>query len=82
MRVGLIVEKWLHYYYPFVERRLPQRHGERPRSGEGNTLAFRRAFEPVTDFYRPRGGVATSRAPARACRRSTPDDIMISRSSL
>lgn len=59
--LGLIVEKWLHYYYPFVERRLPQRHGERPRSGEGNTLAFRRAFEPVTDFYRTRGGLSALR---------------------
>ncbi|HSS64629.1 MAG TPA: HNH endonuclease domain-containing protein [Gammaproteobacteria bacterium] len=56
--LGLIVEKWLTYYYPFVERRLPQRHGERPRSGAGQTLAFRRSFEPVTDFYRSRGGLS------------------------
>jgi len=56
--LGLIVEKWLHYYYPFVERRLPQRHGERPRTGEGNALAFRKSFEPVTDFYRSRGGLS------------------------
>lgn len=56
--LGLIIEKWLHYYYPFVERRLPQRHGERPRSGRGNMLAFRRAFVPVTDYYRTRGGLS------------------------
>lgn len=29
--LGLIVDRWLRYYYPFVEARLPQRNGERVR---------------------------------------------------
>lgn len=56
--IGLIVERWLYYYYPFVERRLPQRHGESPRGRNGTGLAFRREFQHVTDWYAHHGGLA------------------------
>jgi len=28
--LGLIIEKWLLYYYPLIEKELPQKHGEDP----------------------------------------------------
>lgn len=55
--LGLIVEKWLHYYYPFVARNLPQRHGEAPRATSGAQLAFRPSFKVITDYYAKRGGL-------------------------
>lgn len=56
--LGLIVERWLHYYYPFIERRLPQRHGESPGMRAGTRLAFRLEFQRVTDWYARHGGRA------------------------
>ncbi len=56
--LGLIVERWLYYYWAFVERRLPQRNGESPRAVTGSGLAFRRDFERITDWYKHRGAFA------------------------
>jgi len=51
--VGLLVLKWLEYYYPIIEARLPQKSGD---NLESNTLTFRSKFEVITDYYNGRGG--------------------------
>ncbi len=51
--IGLIVVKWLEYYYPIIEAELPQKNGDKITS---NTLAFRELFKRVTDFYTDKGG--------------------------
>ena len=51
--VGLLVLKWLEYYYPIIEARLPQKSGDNLVT---NTLTFRSHFEIITDFYKQRGG--------------------------
>ena len=52
--VGLLVVKWLIYYYPFFEGEfVVLKIGERPGHRE---LAFRRRFEELTAFYAGRGG--------------------------
>jgi hypothetical protein len=69
--MGLLVEKWLYYYYPFVENNVPQRNGERIRREGRNQLAFRSHFKIITDHYDGNGGLGffardlkTSRIPA------------------
>lgn len=51
--VGLLVLKWLEYYYPIIEARLPQKSGD---NLDSNTLTFRSQFENVTDYYKDQGG--------------------------
>lgn len=51
--VGLLVLKWLEYYYPIIETRLPQKSGD---NLDTNTLTFRSQFEKVTDYYENKGG--------------------------
>ncbi|MEX0844251.1 MAG: HNH endonuclease domain-containing protein, partial [Balneolaceae bacterium] len=53
MPVGLLVLKWLEYYYPIVEARLPQKNGD---DLDSNTLTFRSQFEEITDHYKSIGG--------------------------
>ena len=51
---GLLVEKWVQYYWPIVEQDIPQKHG-----GEKiKPLAFRRIFKALTDVYSHKGGFA------------------------
>jgi len=54
--LGLLVEKWLLYYYPLIESRefFPQKNGEREDSEK--KIAFRKSFRQVTDFYADKGG--------------------------
>lgn len=51
--VGLLVLKWLEYYYPIIEARLPQKSGDNLKT---NTLTFRSQFEELTDYYQNNGG--------------------------
>lgn len=53
--VGLLILKWLEYYYPIIEKELPQRNGDDLSSF---TLSFRSLFKEVTDFYKMRGGLS------------------------
>jgi hypothetical protein len=48
---GLIVEKWLLYYYPIIEsdQKIPQIHGN-------SELAFADQFKQITDYYKHIGG--------------------------
>ena len=54
--LGLIINKWLYYYYSFIEQDIPQRNGEKPGQLEGKKLSFRRSFKTVTDHFCGRGG--------------------------
>jgi hypothetical protein len=49
--VGLLVEKWLVYYYPIIEFEIPipQIHG-------ATNLAFETSFRPIINYYKSRGG--------------------------
>lgn len=53
--VGLLILKWLEYYYPIIEQELPQRNGD---DLDSFTLSFRTLFKEVTDFYKMRGGLS------------------------
>ncbi|MDR9410867.1 MAG: hypothetical protein RI573_18625, partial [Balneolaceae bacterium] len=53
--VGLLILKWLEYYYPIIEKELPQRNGD---DLDSFTLSFRSLFKEVTDFYKIRGGLS------------------------
>ncbi len=50
---GLLILKWLEYYYPIIEKELPQRNGD---NLDSFTLSFRALFKEVTDFYSGKGG--------------------------
>lgn len=53
--VGLLILKWLEYYYPIIEQKLPQRNGD---NLDSFTLSFRTLFKKITDFYKKRGGLS------------------------
>jgi len=54
--LGLLVEKWLLYYYPLIASGefIPQKNGEHESSQ--NKLKFRKSFERVTHYYDSHGG--------------------------
>lgn len=57
--IGLIIEKWLYYYYPLIEGSefVPQKNGESYESGR--KVAFRSNFKKITDFYKDKGGFSS-----------------------
>ena len=57
-KTGLMVEKWLEYYYPIFDSDvfIPQKNGEMPLSHDGKNVSFRRKFKRLTDYYSSRGG--------------------------
>jgi hypothetical protein len=57
--LGLLIEKWLLYYYPIIESQdfLPQLHGEKPDSAH-KRISFRPKFKEVTDYYAGKGGLS------------------------
>jgi len=52
--LGLLVEKWLLYYYPIFKSELyiPQINGENIR------IAFQEHFKPIIEFYKLRGDIS------------------------
>lgn len=57
--VGLIVEKWINYYWPIFAhcKFIPQK----PKEGEGKRklyLSFRNDFQTVINFYRDKNGLS------------------------
>ena len=56
--LGLLVERWILYYYPIFAAPafIPQKNGERPDIEPGNKVAFRKYFTPIIDFYQDQGG--------------------------
>lgn len=57
--LGLLVEKWILYYYPLIEPDvvIPQQRSGECRAG-GHRIAFRNDLKKVTDYYRPLGGLS------------------------
>ncbi len=57
--IGLMVERWLMYYYPFIEsdKFIPQKNGEKDKPGV--RLAFRPHFKKITEYYVGRGGFSS-----------------------
>jgi hypothetical protein len=47
--LGLLVLKWIEYYYPIIGSSLfiPQKYGD----SRERTIAFRREFEKLISFY-------------------------------
>jgi len=68
--VGLLILKWLEYYYPIIEKELPQRNGD---NLDSFTLSFRSLFKKVTDFYKIRGGLSVFYS--ELIRGNLPDEI-------
>lgn len=60
---GLLVYYWILYYYPIFASDvfIPQKNGETPELKRGTTVAFRREFNTVIDFYRDKGGLSQFR---------------------
>jgi hypothetical protein len=58
--LGLLVEKWLLYYYPIFAAPtfIPQKNGETEEQESGKSVSFRRHFLPVIEYYRERGGIS------------------------
>jgi hypothetical protein len=50
--MGLMVEKWVHYYWPLIEADFPQKHGD----NATRSIAFRKTFKLLTDEYQKKGG--------------------------
>jgi hypothetical protein len=57
--LGLLVEKWILYYYPLIEPDIivPQQRSGESRPG-GHRIAFRNDLKRVTEYYRPLGGLS------------------------
>lgn len=53
--LGLLVFKWIIYYYPIIEAELPQKSGD---DVNGKSLAFRALFKEITDFYANKNGLS------------------------
>jgi len=54
--LGLLIEKWLLYYYPLIEGTnfIPQKNGESKNSQY--QIAFRKSFRKITEYYDTCGG--------------------------
>ena len=50
---GLIIERWLWYYYPLIESKifLPQRNSESELIVKGKNISFRKHFTKVIEEY-------------------------------
>jgi hypothetical protein len=53
--LGLLVFKWIIYYYPIIEAELPQKSGD---DVYGKSLAFRALFKEITGFYADKNGLS------------------------
>lgn len=56
--LGLLIEKWLLYYYPLIDSRifLPQKNGATAELLPGKRIAFHKQFKIITDYYSGKGG--------------------------
>ncbi len=57
--LGLMVERWLVYYYPLIdaEKFIPQKNGEKDKPSV--RLAFRPLLKKLTEYYKLRGGFSS-----------------------
>ena len=51
--LGLLIEKWLLYYYPFIENDIPQKPKESEEAAK--QISFRRTFRKITGYYAEQG---------------------------
>jgi len=51
--LGLLVEKWLLYYYPFIESDIAQKPRECDKGAK--QISFRHTFREITDYYSSHG---------------------------
>ena len=58
--LGLLIDRWLVYYYPFIERSVPQlrsEHLDEKNIERKGKIAFRKSFKRITNYYaNNRGG--------------------------
>ena len=56
---GLLIYYWLLYYYPLFSHEvfIPQKNGESPSLEKGKTIAFRREYNKIIQYYRLKGGL-------------------------
>ena len=52
--LGVLIEKWIMYYYPLVENGIPQKYGED--GTKGKTLAFGKYLKKICNYYKDKGG--------------------------
>lgn len=48
--MSLMIEKWIMYYYPLIEKDIPQKRGKRK-------LSFYGHLKAIVDFYKNKGGL-------------------------
>lgn len=55
---GLLVERWLLYYYPIVAspQFIPQKGNEKPLEYKQRNIAFRKQFTKIIAYYQDKGG--------------------------
>jgi len=58
--LGLLVEKWLLYYYPIIASSyfIPQKSGEQDLDKPGYKISFRKQFHKITSYYGDKGGLS------------------------
>jgi hypothetical protein len=58
--LGLLIEKWIFYYYPLFEheRFIPQLNGERGFDQPSKKVLFRKELTEIVDHYRLNGGMS------------------------
>lgn len=56
--LGLLIEKWLFYYYPIIAHPtfIPQKPSEQDLDKPGYKISFRKQFNKITSYYDERGG--------------------------
>lgn len=54
--LGLLVLKWVLYYFAIVDNDLPQKAAAGPWNAKDEQLVFQSGLKKVTQFYRSRGG--------------------------
>jgi len=56
--LGLLVEKWLLYYYPIFANTyfIPQKPSEQDLDKPGYKISFRKQFSKITSYYEDKGG--------------------------
>lgn len=58
--LGLLVEKWLLYYYPIFASThfIPQKSSEQDLDKPGYKISFRKQFTKITSYYEDKGGLS------------------------
>lgn len=74
---GLIIEKWLYYYYPIIAAELPQRNGADPNKPDAKHIAFRSEFKELIAEYREKGGYLAFVSDFRSGKLGKEDQIFI-----